>query len=397
MNPLSRLLRRNLSLTQTIGFVLANLVGLTIVVAGLQIYVDARPIWSGDDSFVKKDYIVVNKKVSMRNTLGTASSAFSPAELADIGRQPWVRSMAPFISADFRVGATITAPGQNRGMSTFLFLEALPDNYVDTHGAAWSFTPGDATVPIIMSRDYLALYNFGFASSAGLPQLSEQLVSSVPLRLKITSNSNPAMTTTLKARIAGFSSRLNTILVPESFMQWANTLYGSGHTKAPSRIIIDTNSPGDVAITDYIDDHGWEIAGDKTASQASFMLNVAAGTVLAVGMVITALSFFVLFLSISLLMQKNKPKLHSLLQLGYPAAAVGRPYRQLVALTSAVTFVLAVGAAMLLRLAYIDSLEALGGGGGIWLPMLAGLTLALLSAILNMLAIRRRVLSAFYK
>ena len=28
-------------------------------------------------------------------------------------------------------------------------------------------------VPVIISKDYLALYNFGFAGSAGLPQMSE--------------------------------------------------------------------------------------------------------------------------------------------------------------------------------------------------------------------------------
>ena len=179
MNPVSKLLRHNLSLTQTVGFVLANLVGLTIVVAGLMIYLDAKPIWNGDDSFMKTDYVVVNKRVSMQNTLG-ASTAFTPAEVADLKARPWVRSLAPFTTADFRVSASITAPGQDRGLNTFLFFESLPREYVDVEGS-WTYKPGDATVPVIMSRDYLALYNFGFATSAGLPQVSEKMISSVPL------------------------------------------------------------------------------------------------------------------------------------------------------------------------------------------------------------------------
>ena len=394
MNPVSKLLRHNLSLTQTVGFVLANLVGLTIVVAGLMIYLDAKPIWNGDDSFMKTDYVVVNKRVSMQNTLG-ASTAFTPAEVADLKARPWVRSLAPFTTADFRVSASITAPGQDRGLNTFLFFESLPREYVDVEGS-WTYKPGDATVPVIMSRDYLALYNFGFATSAGLPQVSEKMISSVPLQLNITSNGTPGMGTRVQARIVGFSSRLNTILVPQEFMDWANATYGTGASREPSRIIIDTNSPGDVAITDYIDEHGWEIGGDKSAARASFLLNVATGVVLAIGVVITALSFFVLFLSISLLMQKNRPKLHSLLQLGYPTAEVARPYRQVVLLTSVVTFALAVGASFLLRGLYIDSLRAMGGGAPVWLPVTAGLTLTLLTALLNTLAIRRRVVSAFY-
>lgn len=393
MNPVSKLLRHNLSLTQTIGFVLANLVGLTIVVAGLMIYLDARPIWNGDDSFMKTDYVVINKHVSIQNTLGVSTS-FTPDEIKDLQAQPWVRSLAPFTTADFRVSTSITAPGQNRGLSTFLFFESLPRDYVDTE-KNWIYHPGDATVPVIMSRDYLALYNFGFATGAGLPQVSEKMISSVPLMLNITSNVNPALTTRVHARIVGFSSRLNTILVPQEFMDWANATYGTGTARQPSRIIIDTNSPGDVAISDYVNAHDWEIGGDKSNARASFLLNVATGVVLAVGVVITALSFFVLFLSISLLMQKNRSKLHSLLQLGYPTSEVARPYRQVVLATSAVTLLLAVAASLLLRNLYIDSLIAIGGGASVWLPLVAGLVLTLLTTLLNTLAIRRRVVSAF--
>ena len=110
---------------------------------------------------------------------------------------------------------------------------------------------------------------------------------------------------------------------------------------------------------------------------------------------ITLLSFFVLFLSISLLMQKNRPKLHSLLQLGYRVAEVGKPYRQVVLLTSAVTFAMAVGAGFLLRSIYIDSVTAIGGGAPVWLPLAAGLVLSLITTGVNLYAIRRRVLSAF--
>ena len=84
MNPVSKLLRHNLSLTQTIGFALANFVGLTIVVAGLMVYLDARPIWNTEDSFMKKDYVVINKKVSLENTLGT-STAFTSDEVNSRG------------------------------------------------------------------------------------------------------------------------------------------------------------------------------------------------------------------------------------------------------------------------------------------------------------------------
>lgn len=53
--------------------------------------------------------------------------------------------------------------------------------------------------------------------------------------------------------------------------------------------------------------HGYEIAGDKmNSNKASYMLTVIMGIVIAVGLVISLLSFFILILSIYLLLQKTQ-------------------------------------------------------------------------------------------
>lgn len=44
MNLVSRLLRKNLSTAQTLGFILSNFIGLAIVVTGLQFYEDVSAI-----------------------------------------------------------------------------------------------------------------------------------------------------------------------------------------------------------------------------------------------------------------------------------------------------------------------------------------------------------------
>ena len=46
-NPLLwKLLRRHVSKVQTVGFAIANIVGLTIVLLGLQFYVDVLPVFA---------------------------------------------------------------------------------------------------------------------------------------------------------------------------------------------------------------------------------------------------------------------------------------------------------------------------------------------------------------
>lgn len=54
MSIVSRLLRKNMSPAQIAGFVISNFIGLAIVVAGLQLYLDVSPIWQDEDSFIKR-------------------------------------------------------------------------------------------------------------------------------------------------------------------------------------------------------------------------------------------------------------------------------------------------------------------------------------------------------
>ena len=393
MNIIQRLLRKNLSMAQLVGFTLANFIGLLIVLLGLQFYTDVRSIWQDEDSFMQKDYLVINKRVSGSGLLTGERASFSADEIADIEKQSWVRKVGRFSSADYRLSASIEQAG--RSMSTYMFFESIPSEFVDVDSDEWGYEEGDNVVPIIISKDYLSLYNFGFASSTGLPQFSETMIGSIPMRLRISSAKGSAE---LQGRIVGFSNRLNTILVPQEFMDWSNQRYGrtAGARADPSRLIIDVSSPGDVKIKDYIAEHGYEIAGDKANSTASYFLNVATGVVLAIGAVITILSLFVLLLFISLLMQKNRQKMHSLIMLGYELKEVGRPYRQLVVAVNAVAYLLAAGAMLAMRMLYIDAVRAMGASETtVWMSLGVGAMITIVVILFNIISINRKVASAF--
>lgn len=387
-----RLLRKNMSTPRIIGFALSNFIGLAIILVGLQFYIDAKGLWQSEDSFIKKDYLVVNKRVTSGNTLGE-NAGFSATELADIDAQPWVRKTGVFTSADFRVSATLDRGG--RSMSTYMFLEAIPDEFIDAADAGWHYSEGDKAVPIIISKDYLTLYNFGFATSAGMPQLSEGLMSSIPMTLTLRGERSDS-TVTLPARITGYSNRLNTILVPGEFIRTMNARLGSGKPRDPSRIIIDVSSPGDTAIEKYLSAHNLETAGDKSGSQASFLLKVVTGIILTVGIVITILSFFILLLSISLLMEKNRDKMHTLIMLGYPLRTVGAPFRRIILIASAAALILAVAATFAVRAYYIGVIADLGGNSGnIWTAPAVGLILTAAVILFNVIAVKRKVAAAF--
>lgn len=392
---LTRLLRKNTSPARIAGFLVSNFLGLAIVLGALQFYSDANSIWSADDSFVKSDWLVINKKVTSANTFGE-SSDFTPEEISDIERQPWVRSVGKFTTADFRIYARMSAGNDaSRSMSTSLFFESIPDEYVDVDKSLWRWEKGSKEVPVIISKDYLTLYNFGFASSAGLPQMSEGLMSGIPLELTLTSEDG-TRTKRLTGHVAGYSNRLNTILVPDEFMQMENAELGSGMARNPSRLVVDVNSPGDVAISKYLDAHDLEVAGDKSGTSASFLLKVVTGVIVAIGAVITLLSFFILLLSLSLIMEKNATTLHRLLMLGYDAGSVARPYARLAVYAPLGALLLALGCVALLRGSYMPALEGLGAqSAGFIAAPCAGIIITLLVILFNVVSVRRKVRDAW--
>ena len=356
-----KLLRRHVSVAQLGGFAVANLIGLTIVILAVQFYGDVRPIFDDDESFIKRDYLVITRKVTGMGALMGASSEFSSEAIADLEQQDWVTKVGKFRTSEYSINATVGLGNSGRSMSTQFFFESIPDEFIDVSSADWRFNPRRPVVPVIVSKDYLSLYNFGFAAAQGMPKLSEGMMAMIPLQFTLTGN---GISDVLPGRIVGFSSRLNTILVPEEFMQWSNRRYGNGGTTAPSRLIVEVNTPGDVRIADYMDAKGYDVGGDKMNSgKANYFLSVIIGIVIAAGVLISLLSFFVLMLSIYLLLQKNTKKLQDLLMLGYHPRQVAAPYIRMVVAINGVVLVASVVLMAVARSFYMGMLQVFGVNG----------------------------------
>ena len=398
-SPVTRLLRRNISAGQIAGYAIANLVGLLIVLTAIQFYRDVTSADDAADSFISSDYLIISKRVTGVQGLfggGDASSgtAFTPDEISAIASQPWADGTGRFTAADFNVTARVDIAGAS--MSTALFLESIPDEFFDISPSGWdSYRPGNTEpLPVIISKDYLTLYNFGFAASRGMPQISEELIGKIPLRLNISGNGHQQW---LDARIVGFSSRLNTIAVPEAFMDWANTLYGEGKETAPSRLIVRLRRAGDPEATAYMDAHGYEIAGDKASGgKALYFLSLVTTVVIAIGAIISLLAFFILLLSIYLLLQKNRAKIHDLMLLGYTPAQVSAYYRNIVIGVNLAVLLLAAAGVVTVASLWHQSVSDLGATGTSPLPtILIGTAILLLITLGNILAINRTVRRAF--
>ncbi len=387
-----KLLRRRVSVPQLAGFFLANLFGMTVVLLSVQAYSDVSPLLGAGDSFLKRDYLVLTKRISTLGSLSGSSNAFTPEEIDDLRRQRFARSVGAFTPSLFDVSAGVGTKQDGIRFSTAMFFEAVPDPYVDISLERWTFMPDSLNVPIIVPRNYLNLYNFGFAQSRNLPKLSEGMVSLMQLDIVLRGNGH---TDRCRGQIVGFSNRLNTILVPQSFIDWANRRYAPGRQAAPSRLIVEVDNPADADLADYCRLHRYEAEGNGLdAGKTAYFLRLSTGIVGGVGMFISLLSFYILVLSIFLLLQKDADKLRNLLLIGYSPAQAARPYIVLAATLNVSMWILSAGLVCVVREGYLPALQALFPSfraGGILPALVTGFVLTAVVVTVNAWLIRRKI------
>lgn len=376
---------------------LANLCGMTIVLAAVQFATDIIPMFTGSDSFMKPGQMVMAKHVSTVRTLTGKAPTFTQKEIADVRHQPFVSDVGTFTPSLFSVVATLGSQKLGVEFSTEMFFEAVPDAFMDVDISRWHWKEGDEEVPIVLPRNYLNLYNFGFASSQGLPALSESLVSMVKIRFILRGSAGRK---DLTGRVVAFSKKLNTILVPQAFMDEMNTTLSPERKPEPSRLIVTVSNPADERIAEYLSNHSYETeADDAEAARTAHLLRIIISIVLVVGLIISALAFYVLLLSIFLLLQKNTEKIDTLLLIGYSPQAVARPYHLLTISLNTLVLILSVIIVLLLRGYYLPLFGQLYpsySAASLSPALLTGVALYLLVTLLNYVAIRRKVMSVWH-
>ena len=393
---LNKLLSQNMGIWQMAGFVLANLLGMAIVLVAVQFAHDVIPMFSGGDSFMRPGQMVMVKRVNTLRTVSGRAPTFRKREVQELRKQPFVNDVGAFVASQYSVYATIGLGDMK--MSTEMFFEAVPDKYIDVNLNRWKYHVGSDSLPIILPQSYLNLYNFGFATSKGLPAISADLVRQMPVSLRLRGKGGTKMMTGM---VVGFSKTLNTILVPMSFMEEANRELAPGvETPQPSRLLVEVNNPGDDRITKFLQENNYETEGhDTDASKTASFLRTLVGIVISVGIVITALAFYVLLLSIFLLLQKHTFKIDTLLLMGYSPGQVARPFHLLALSLNVVVFLVALVIVRVLRKYYMarfgDIYPGLEGGS-ISPAIIAGLLILAVVMVLNFIAIRRKVLAVWH-
>ena len=382
-----RLLRKHISLFELAIFFIVNLIGMTVIIGGVQLYSDVKPVMSGESRLIGSDYLVITRPVER---VGSGGKRFSGDDIAALQAQEFIEDVGAFTSSQYEVYGSIMFG--DRKLSTMLFFESVPDDFIDILPKEWEYNDGNTIIPIILPRNYLNLYNFGFSSTQQLPQITEDVIKRVELGISLRGN---GLIENYSGRVVGFSDRINTILVPEKFMTWANGRYGDGANEEATRLIIEVDNPADPELIAYIEGNGYEIENKPAeSSKAMYILKVCVVIIVCIGVVFSLLSLIILTLSIYLLLQKNITKLENLVLIGYTPAHVALPYNLLTLALNLSIWVISSVVVIIAQRLYIGYISQMAGCELTASPVVAIVVGGLFTAVIiafNIFIINRKI------
>ncbi len=297
---------------------LGYFLGLVIILLSFNLYLKFLLIEQQHGNF-----ITLNKQVKF-GVLNEADASFSDEEVNDLEQQVFIKKVGKFDHARFN--AQIKAP-QIGNLSSLLPLESVPDEFIDCdlpykwrrYHKRWD--PDKKLVPVVVSREMFNMLNLSFTFQQGIPQLSEDFAKSIPVDFKIWEGDKKYQ---LKAKIVGFSDRISSILVPDSFMKWANKELVNSYTVYSTRLIVETAGSTSSEFEAYMKDRGYVVSLDDLLRQKRMSaLYITISIVAFLGLAFMALSVALVIAQFSMIVLSAKSELQLLLQLGYNRNKIG--------------------------------------------------------------------------
>lgn len=285
-------------------------IGVLLLLASIQMYININDLLQNKSpKRTGFDFISVTKIITNENM--ASDNRFTEADLAAIKSQPFITDAALLKANQFKV---IAGAGDIIPFSTDIFIEAIKSDFIDTVPASFSWREGQAEVPIIFSSDFLEMYNV-FAPSWDLPLLSEKSAAGVSIFLRCTGHNGDQQ---FKARIVAFSDRINSILVPENFLEKLNKDIEGVSAVPASRIFIKTKDANNTELLQYLAANNYHVNKDKTKfGRIKQVLEAIVTSLAGFGVLVIVLAMVLFTFYLQLMIARSKENLQLLLILGY--------------------------------------------------------------------------------
>jgi hypothetical protein len=286
--------------------------GILLLLGCVQMYINLQRLT--EDGNIRKngyDYVPIAKNVTAELMRRPEKNMFTKKDVDELKSRPFIEDISPLIANQFRIQLSA---GKMLPFTTELFLESLDNDFLDTLPPSFSWQEGQEMVPIIFSADFFDIYMV-FAQGQDLPQFSKEAATG--LRILITCYGN-GQEKTFTGKIVAFSDRVNSILVPKTFLDKANETFGSGKSVEASRIFIKTKDANNPELIKFLDSKGYEVNKEKTILGRNKMIiqNILSGLGI-FGLLVVVLALMLFSFYLQLVIAKSKDNLQLLLTLGY--------------------------------------------------------------------------------
>lgn len=299
------------------------LIGLTALCLSFQLMSDVQSFHSGEEELFGPNSIVIQKKVTKLSTLGMNSTDFTDEDIAELNAKEFITDVAPFKSVDFQVAISEV---KGDGLPPFyadMFFQSIPDRFMDID-VDWEWNEDSEYIPIVLPRDFIMIINYGIAQSQGFNQISEELLMAARLNIHLKGEKRKEIK---MGRVVGFSQKISSILVPESFLDFANATYGSGNQLPPNRVFITIKDDSYGELEDLMEDMNLDIAKSAIdVVKIKTIIGVVIGIFGVAAILITLLSLMGFVQYSQLALSKASYEIQTLLRIGYSVKSIVSTY-----------------------------------------------------------------------
>ncbi len=329
--------------------------GTLTTLMGIMLYIDLMNAGESNESVFGANSMILQKRVTRMTSMGLNSTGFTDTEVKSLLDNPAIKDLGTFLSANYEVGISENPGDGLPGFYANMFLQSAPDRFIKgVDSLNWSWSEASEFIPVILPKDFLILVNYGIAPSQGLPQVSEEFVKSVRLRLHMEGN---RLKDVRLAKVVGFSSQINAVLVPESFINYSNDLYGHSKKSLPNRLFVVADEDNFSEIRNLIEEMNLDISesalglGQLKAYAGNIIFFVLIFSLLILTMAILSLVQYFQMMIINL-----KAEIKVLLEIGYQPVIISRLVVFQLLKTVGVISLIALGVVLVIKLLLIQQL-----------------------------------------
>jgi hypothetical protein len=352
---MKKVLFHNQSKTQLAIAVLGSIIGLLFLISSIHYLIRVNEFGKGEE-ILGPNTMIVQKKVSNSSSLNLTKTDFSKEEIERFKNEQFVADAQAVICNNFNVLLLTDDPYVPK-FSSDVFLQTVNSKFLDVPIDKWKWKEGDTIVPIVMPRDFLVMLNT-FMSASGIPQVSEDLAKDIKFKLRISNDSKKDF---VVARIVGFTNEIPSLLVPESFMKFANEKYSNGKDSKITNVMISSKEGGFGKMEKFLEERGLESRKSQVViGKLKSIVSTLFLVLLVISVVTVLVSSLVLIQYMQLLIATNQYQIRTLLRLGYKPIRIILMFTKYLGLTFGIVSIIAFTLFILEKIV-VDSLLEKGG------------------------------------